>query len=1376
MAPGKRTTSNHSSSKENPLQEPDSGLDRSGLNHSGLDRSDLDPASEGPRRRKKGKARPGRFRRWVLRPIFWGLAVIATLAFLLQLWVDTPPARERARQFLVQQLSEYVGRPVSLQGVRFNLLPFHIELWDLVIGGRPGPGTDRTTELENAFLRIPYAYIEADLDALQNRKIHLQLLRLERPEIDLRFYPDGSDNLISTMVNAEAPELFELWIDQVEIERAALDLDHERARITVDAYHLRTRLRGLGGFRLAGNLTSPEVAVRLPESKTIRVAVSASGILERDQLKVEHARITHRSIHASVTGDCEWRRDRWQFRNCTFQTRGDGRGAALRDLGYFRSLIGGFTYDGVFAWRPGAVGWRGQVQADDVLLWGRRLRRLQGSLSADRFRVELDLDQVEYSGGTLAGRVVADLEAPGDPITADLEVRDLHLDTLLADQNIPVQGLAARVDGHLLYTCDLRQGLIGNGRAEVDLRPDPVDPGLPVAGSFPLRIVDGWILADSADVASERQSLLAVGAYHLDLSRGRFDYELATADVSELVPLLPFDGEPPSYFPTGGRGTLAGTLQLESGFAYNTLSLDLGAVQTPSMPLGRISGRLDVTPWALENLHLDLRHNLEKPEQQIVVRGRMPWSGAAGLTRLTFDASEWPMEKVHPWIPFHLPLDGKVTGRLDLELDGDSQQGELSASLTPAFATGLTQEPVPLGHLVADLSWDDSKVDIERISAFAEAGELTARGHFQWPSGEMDLRLHSDNLDIGLAPLQRFLPRPDVHTTLVVDAHLAGRLDDPSCNITVEADRLTVGSREIAGSPGRLDAFWSSGKLELGGYLLDGASIEGGGRLEPPIADLEFELESRDLSRIIQLLSPTEHRVGGSLNGRLTLAGDFSQARPLDAGLELDALDVTLDGRRLVAQPPLRLAFAADSWTIERLLLEEPASDSRIEVQGKLGYHLGADVDLQTRAELDGAWLRVALPDLQVDGRLGLEGRVTGSLDHPTLVGSGSLEQGNLQVPGLDQGFEGLNGALRFHGDHISLDHLAGNLSGGTAVVTGELRWQEQGPPSYRLDLDAQGVVLPSVEGWRLSGDAALALRSVPEGHLLSGTADLTQLDYREDIRFDFAQIVQELLRGRRLEVETADSFRSSIQLGVRIRADETVSLRNNIAELTGSADLQVRGNLAQPILFGELVMDRGGTMVYNSEDYRLKRGRLVFADPYRLDPEVDLVATTKVRDFDVTLSLSGPLDRLEARFSSEPPLPDVEVLRLLAGGDAYVDQTELVPDRSNQLDEERENSAATFLYGQAASAIGDRVNTLFGFDKFRIDPLTGSGDNLSTARVTVGKRLSKDVFLTYSVDPSSSDNQRIRVEWQLTDTLVLVLTQNGDDSFSADARWENTF
>ena len=67
------------------------------------------------------------------------------------------------------------------------------------------------------------------------------------------------------------------------------------------------------------------------------------------------------------------------------------------------------------------------------------------------------------------------------------------------------------------------------------------------------------------------------------------------------------------------------------------------------------------------------------------------------------------------------------------------------------------------------------------------------------------------------------------------------------------------------------------------------------------------------------------------------------------------------------------------------------------------------------------------------------------------------------------------------------------------------------------------------------------------------------------------------------------------------------------------------------------------------------------------------------------------------------------------------------------------------------------------------------SGD-LSAARVTVGERISRDLFVTYSYDPSTSEEQILQVEWSVNPTLVVVVTQNGDDSYSVDLRWQRAF
>jgi hypothetical protein len=493
-----------------------------------------------------------------------------------------------------------------------------------------------------------------------------------------------------------------------------------------------------------------------------------------------------------------------------------------------------------------------------------------------------------------------------------------------------------------------------------------------------------------------------------------------------------------------------------------------------------------------------------------------------------------------------------------------------------------------------------------------------------------------------------------------------------------------------------------------------------------------------------------------------------------------------------------------------------------------MGYGAFAPLEFELDSDFHTSWLEFFELGFEIDGRLLLKGGVGGTYDHPLLIGKGSLEDGVMPLgETFPHRLEGLRGELDFYPDLVLFESLEGTLGGGRVVLSGLARLpsesaegegpeplaledlrsllpataavghsspllalpvetdpvkrggaRREGSYEYRVQVDGTDIQMRYPEGWVLEGDTRLSMRSVPGGHLVEGEARLRRMEYLDEIRFDFERLMRGFLERRRLEVAPTDSLLSSIGLDVDLEAPGALRVRNDFADLTGSVDLLLRGNLAAPVLYGELAMDPGGQLVYNGTEYRIDRGRVLFTNPYALDPEVDLEAKARVRDFDVTLALAGTLDRLETRFSSEPPLPDLEVFRLLASGEDVVGEADALEIRPlSRPDEDPSASAATFLYGQAASVIGERVNTLFGFDKFRIDPLTGSGgDNLSKARVTVGKRLSKDVFLTFSTTPSSTEAQRVQIEWQVSPALKLVFSQNGDDTYSADARWEASF
>ncbi len=156
----------------------------------------------------------------------------------------------------------------------------------------------------------------------------------------------------------------------------------------------------------------------------------------------------------------------------------------------------------------------------------------------------------------------------------------------------------------------------------------------------------------------------------------------------------------------------------------------------------------------------------------------------------------------------------------------------------------------------------------------------------------------------------------------------------------------------------------------------------------------------------------------------------------------------------------------------------------------------------------------------------------------------------------------------------------------------------------------------------------------------------------------------------------------------------------------------------------------------------------------------------------------AGTLDRLVPAFEADPPLPEVEVLSLLFG-DVELRQysTDITPQQ--QLLRERATRALT---GAVSSEVGRVVEQTFGVDTFQltpslVDPNAQSSRLDPAARVTIGKRLSDRIYLTYSRSLSSSTrDQIILLEYDQTDRFSWILSRNEDRTYALDVRVRHTF
>jgi hypothetical protein len=1348
------------------------------------DATELELHSQEETEAAEERRRHGFFRRFVLRSLMWGLAILAGLVFLGGQLLNAPKTREWARQEIETRVSALLDREIKLDAVYFELVPLTVRVEGLVIGG--GPDFP-----DNPFLVLPRGEVEADLEIFSRRRLRIRQIRLEQPKLDLRFTAAGDNIIGGGKKGGEKAEL-DISIGRVEIERGEVRLDEEQIELSFVAEGLEAQLDGLGSNHLKGDVAIPRIALSLPKAEPVELALVGKVELTTERVGIQEATITGNGLELVARGGCDWSNRGGQGNKCDLETRGRTEGALLARLGYFDELEGELAFDGRFSWR-GAVGWRGRITSERLGFFNFVFQDLEGQLAADRFGIRLGLLGAGYAGGNLHGDVAVDLSTPEDRLTVEIEADGVEVDPLFADLNIPVKGLASTAHGRMSFGAPMRRVIQGNGEGLFEIRAAPAAPGVPFEGTVPLRIESGVLRLGSVSLQAPRHGLLAGGFYDLDSNQGRLNFEVATSDAAEVVDLVmgdraaaPADGEGDDatalWKPTQGIGRAVVLLELAPGSFRVGLDLDLEQVSTGQIAAVDVQGSLELTPGSVENLRLDL----SKGGSALTVAGRVPFASERDPIDLKIDAFSWPLAEAKPLLPFALPVDGPVSGHLEIKLAGGKTSGSLDAHVAPALVEAAN---LRIDNLEAHLAWDPRRMLFHEVVAQTPAGVLRGGGSFDLETEQLDLKLRGAGLDIAAAPFAGYRPGIDLAGRLTVEANIQGTLQRPRIQLATELAQVELDGRPLEGTS-RLGGWWDGQKVNIEGVLLDAVQISGGGALDMENADLQVEVAAADLSQITRLLDfEPGYPLGGEIAGRLQVKGPLAEP---EVQVALGKTRFHFGKHVLVGSSGSRVRFAGGAWQLSGIEFREEGSDGFLRVGGRADSQGG--LAFEVAAKLGADWLELVLgalaPDLKLrpQGQVSFEGTIAGPLAAPAITGRADLEGIDMVVPGIDEGLRGLNGTILFTPGHVDLGRLEGNFAGGRIAVTGQADLPQaaaEGPAgstvarpfSYGLQLSGRGLGLRSVQGWAVSGNLDLTLRSVERGHFLGGRADVESFTFRREIKLDVATLLRDFLRKQRLQVQPAGSNLATFQLNVEVRADNTVRINNNLADLRGSANFNLRGTLAAPLVYGEMSVEPGGKLVYNDAEYLIERGRLIFADPFKIDPEIDLVAQTRVREFDISLAIFGTLNRLETRFTSQPPLPDVDVFRLLAEGDFGSTDDPALTSPTRTPGEAVSLSAATFLYGQAASAIGERVSNLFGLDKFRVDPLVGAGgDNLSAARVTVGKRLSRRLSLTYSVDPSTTESQRLQVEWRLTEGLVLVLTQNGDSTYSADARWDTTF
>ncbi len=294
--------------------------------------------------------------------------------------------------------------------------------------------------------------------------------------------------------------------------------------------------------------------------------------------------------------------------------------------------------------------------------------------------------------------------------------------------------------------------------------------------------------------------------------------------------------------------------------------------------------------------------------------------------------------------------------------------------------------------------------------------------------------------------------------------------------------------------------------------------------------------------------------------------------------------------------------------------------------------------------------------------------------------------------------------------------------------------------------------------GISATADTTLHLQGSQTNMLLSGNVQITRFIIGPNV--DFASFAA--VAGASVPPDpTAPS--SHVRLDIHIFSAPQLDFQNSYAQLAGSVDLRIRGTLAQPAILGRInVTD--GTATFAGTTYRLQHGEIFFTNPVIIQPIIDIDATTRVEEYDVTIGLHGNISQLTPTFRSEPPLPQADVISLLALGRTQEEQA-LYSQQEQSIGVTRPRTRCWEARSMQRSAA--RVQKLFGGGSVKIDPTYVGTVGSSSARITVQQNISRNVQVTYATNVNATAQQLIQAQVDITQSLSVLAVRDESGVFS---------
>jgi autotransporter translocation and assembly factor TamB len=998
-------------------------------------------------------------------------------------------------------------------------------------------------------------------------------------------------------------------------------------------------------------------------------------------------------------------------------------------------------------------------------------RRLRFSDLAGTFDITKDVLHLRQISGRVATGSFA--------VNAEIQLREANKDpnrVAITAKNVPVLEAGRFLDLPLLKlqnTTDSSTTLTWYGGQE--LRADclatlhgteqPVEgngPSTPFDGDVQFTYFDssGLLHVESINLRSRYSTIRASegqgSTFHVQLSTARISEPLnliasfsvpvadliqKEADVREMEGVFSYDGD--VRLETSSDVECTGNISVKNG-------------RWRSYKADSITGRAHFRPPLLEVRSLSIRSGQQSLDGDL----ELGIGDGERIAKFGFtgNANGISLASLKDYGVDTSKVIGLLSGTGSMHFEKNSWKGEGRFSVENGSYDGMG-----FSSLTAHVLLDNRKFRVLRGEARRGNATIRATGEADLDSGELNASARLQGLLLQEIPLiqQKGIPASG---RIGLSGALKGTMDNPTFSGDLDLEALRYESWNLGSGKGRIE--YGNGsvggdaiiKSEFGNVKLS-ADI-GTGKGYPGKATVEFE--NLDIRKIVTAKPPAYlHDLTTAMQGKFQADGNFETPDLLIIHGEFDGAHFRVHDYELHNDGPMRFTIANRNFRTESVRFV--GEGTSLSLSGTIPLDDHPQLDLNLSGGLNLALLDGIEENLHTSGAATLNIRVNGSKREPQMIGQASFHDTKLDYKDFPFRFSALQGDIVFSRNLVRFENVQGAAASGKIQLSGAVELENAAFRAINMTISMRNMRIPFPKDFRTVANADLVLNGSREAQILSGSVDVRRMEYVRSFN-----LLEQLASHSTVQSGplTTDPLLTGLRLNVEIHSDNGLSIDNELTRLRAGMRLTLRGTPAYPSLTGRVEASEG-TIFFRGNRFEISRAAADFVDRNRINPILEIRAEADVKTYRLILDATGDMEHLNLNVSSDPPMSTVDILSLLTTG-----KTETGTETSQRESQLAGMSAASVLSENLTGVIGKRVQRIFGFESFRVDPFLAGAENDPTARITISERLSKDLVVTFSRNLSTNQEQIVVIEYDVGKNISVVGTRDEDGKFGLDFRF----